>query len=428
MDEKKRYAWLDMYSTRNNTVTFEQLGVCEPFNEFFEGVLKINPSPEIKRFYKISLHLIGFLTIQKRIKKIIAKHQPLSPDEKRVLDLRAENIFWAATSNMPKAFIFSTLPELTVSKDFYRNLQEIAVEMAKLKKMQKPTHIADVQYRILERVLTNQEIRSRHSFARDKFTSNELQAVFKMFMRIKKNSMAESFYRHYELAYFLNVYYKERCLGNATPIAQCDIDFLVDRAGEGKDGISESDDTEGEGYERRIKDRKFVLIMHALINRFSKQVELSKKIEFYTVAILQTFLQKEALLGYFKDFSAEILIVGFTYIAMKVHSKDMSVRTVYEVYRSFGFITHFRVDDRNRLDITVEEIIKNLIVKTYNTLLPSILKNIKPKSQAPPSEASSPKEGSSSVKYMLSPLPGRMSQIVPVSENAKKVLFAEKQM
>ncbi|EIJ94107.1 uncharacterized protein NEPG_00774 [Nematocida parisii ERTm1] len=59
MNEKKRYAWLEMYAARNKAMTYDSFGVTEPFNEFFEGILKINPSLTIKRLYITSLHIAG---------------------------------------------------------------------------------------------------------------------------------------------------------------------------------------------------------------------------------------------------------------------------------------------------------------------------------------------------------------------------------
>lgn len=420
MEEKKRYAWLDIYKTRNNTVLYDKLEITEPYNEFFEGILKINPSPEIRRFYITSLHLIGFLTIQKRLRKKMSNRIPLSLNESIFMGIKSNELFWNATEKIPKPFIFTSLPALTMPKEFYKNILEIAVELIKIKKMTSPTHTAEVQATILERMLVNNEIRSKNSFVEDGFTSNDVQPVFKMFLKMKENSIADSFYRHYEMSYFLNMYYRERQETATSSILLADIQFLDNHS------VKEiSMEGEAEEYERRIKDRKFILIMHAIISKFAKNLQISKRIENYAVNILHTLLQKEELLGYFEDFSAEIIIVGISYISMKVHKKEISVREVFENYRALGFISSFR-EAKYRTVISVDEIVRYLLVNTYNTLLPAIMKNLKIKNT--PAEATQTKEAPAKLKYMLSPLPGRMSQIVKVPENTKKVLFAEKRV
>ncbi|KAH9386173.1 uncharacterized protein NEMAJ01_1069 [Nematocida major] len=425
MDEKKRYAWLELYRERNTTTTYDQLNITEPFNEFFDGVLKIHPSPEIKRMYITSLHLIGFLTIQKRIKMSISRKIKINPSEASILELRAEEIFWCATVNIPKPFMFSALPELTMPGEFYANLEEILYEVIRLKRAGKISHESYSQYKILMGALNNEQIRSRNTFLRDRFTYKILHPVFKLFMRMRRNAIAESYYRGYEMAYFLNLYYKER-LHDPTPIALEDIEFLSEKTG-GKSGEHTLDEDSTENYERRIIDRKFVLIMHALVGRFMKELDMPRKVEAYAINVLQVFLLKEPFLGYFKDFSAEIVIVGITYIASQVHKKDISVRRIHEIYRSFGFITTFHIREARKLKVSIEEVIQNLIVKTYNILLPCIVKTLKAKSQTLQREES-PRMDQSSAKYMLSPLSGRMSQIVPVPTTSKKVLFPEKKV
>ncbi|EHY66499.1 uncharacterized protein NESG_00951 [Nematocida ausubeli] len=425
MDEKKRYAWLEMYSTKNNTMIYDDLHVTEPFNEFFEGVLKISPSLNIKMFYITSLHIIGLLTIQRRIQRAMARKEPITERENGILNLRTSELFWPVTENIPKAFSFALVPELSVPKEFYLDLEEILSEIVKLKKMNNFSQIEYAQYKILVRALTNEEVRNRYSFFKDRFSYQVLQPVFKMFMRMKKNVIAESYYRTYEMAYFLNLYYKERFFNNPQPIAMCDIDFLVETEGGRKDGMTLGPDS-SEDYEKRVIDRKFVLIMHALINKFMKQANISKKVEIYTVNILQIFLQKEQLLGYFKDFSAEVLIIGFTYIALKVHKKYLPIQKIHEIYRTLGFIRPFYIEENRRLRITIEEVIKNLVVKTYNILLPSILKNLTLKPTTTP-KSERVAEESPSIKYVLSPLPGRMSKIIPVPTTSKKILFQEKE-
>lgn len=430
MEEKKRYAWLDIYKARGNTLTYDHLEITEPFNEFFEGIIKLYPSPIIKRLYTTTLHLIGLLTIQKRLRKKTANRQLPTQDEMMVMSIKPYELFWEVGETLPKAFMFSTLPRLTVPKEFYKDLQEIAVELIRIKKISKPTRISEVQSKILERMLVNNEVKNKNSFIEDGFTSNHLQGVFKMFMKMKNNAIADSFYRHYEMAYFLNMYYRERQAHNVPSIFPSDVNFLLDTAGAGKEIVPEENAEEG-GYERRIKDRKFVLIMHAMINRFIKQGHISKRIETYIITILHTLLLKEDILGYFEDFSAEILIIGTSYIGMKVYKKETTVRAIYEMYRSFGFISHFRIEAQHNTLVGIDDLIKDLLVNTYNTLLPSIVKNLKARITSFQAELLSKdtkdtKDVPGKVKYMLSPLPGRMSQIVQVPETSKKVLFAEK--
>ncbi|KAI5126859.1 hypothetical protein NEPAR04_0687 [Nematocida parisii] len=425
MNEKKRYAWLEMYAARNKAMTYDSFGVTEPFNEFFEGILKINPSLTIKRLYITSLHIAGVLTIQKRIRRAVTRKEPITVNESDILDMRVSELFWPVIENIPKMFSFSQVPDLSVPDEFYLDLEEIVREIARFRRMNKFTQVEYAQYKLLMRVLTNEEVRGRYAFFRDRFSYQVLQPVFKMFMKMKNNVIADSYYRSYEMAYFLNLYYKERFYNNRRPIELCDIDFLIEKNGDKKDGLS-SEDRANENYEKRVIDRKFVLIMHALINRFMREISASKKVEVYTVNILQIFLQKEESLGYFKDFSAEILIIGFTYVSLKVYRRNMTVRKIHEIYRALGFVRPFYIEESRKIRISIEEIIKNLIVRTYNILLPSILKNLTIKTTSTPkSERQS--DDSPSIKYVLSPLPGRMSQIIPVAPTSKKVLFREKE-
>lgn len=96
-----------------------------------------------------------------------------------------------------------------------------------------------------------------------------------------------------------------------------------------------------------------------------------------------------------------------------------------------GFILPFCLVDLQGHAVTIEDVLQLSIVKTYNKLLPSIIRHMRSErkvaAQEDSSEPRTPKrtEEKRSNKYILSPLSGRMCQILPVDVSSKKALFKE---
>lgn len=524
MEEEKRYAWIDLFRGREEGVIYDQVGVKEPFNEFFEGVMKVDRGKDILKYYKVSLNLIIFLTVQQRIReKKEKKKSSLTPLEAKVLGLNAHKVFHALTSRMPKPFVFSKIPPLSVPEERIENIKEIAMIVADEEIDSGPfLHLPTVRTQgsaetpslptpgttdmlhegsrgaedneisrsspdglhsfsltppawkpenltanlagnanqsphpaspidairralpahrhvltsILLRVLRGEEIRTDAVFLEDGFGIDTLQAVFKLFMCIKHNRTADEYYRKYETTYFLCAYYQERSRKVSGPITDKDINFMRHREGS-EDLLPDASSTEN--FEIRVTDRKYVIILNVCATEFAKRLGLSRQIELFLKAICRTFLAKEKALGYFQDYSSETLLVLFSYIAVHAHKKKIPLLVIYETYREMGFISSYYLNAHKALPVSIEDLLAGCILETYNRLLPVVIRNLKPYRK--PEDTSGTPGGSprrvlgtpgspglstpKGTKYILSPLTGRMSQILPVDSGTKRVLFKE---
>ncbi|KAI5184359.1 hypothetical protein NEHOM01_0104 [Nematocida homosporus] len=428
MDKKKRYAWIEVFRSGDNTMIYDHLGVKESFNEFFDGVMHIDRGKDIRRYYRISLHLIIFLIIQKQIKDHIDSKKPLSSEELRILELRPQELFWQVTKKMPKAFVFSKVPVLTVPDEHIANIKEIAKELANLGGgKEKPPAILCYQA-VLTRALRGEETLGIGLFREDGFNLDTIQDVFKQMVKMKQNQIVYQFYLKYETVYFMNLYCRHREKRTDRMFADEDIQF-VQKKRDRDEGILPANASPGT-YEVRVTDRKFVIILHVAVMEFIKRMGFSRSAEALLLSILRTFLLKERLLGYFADYSAEIMLIAFSYIALHASRRKVSLTKVFSVYQEIGFVVPFcLVKDRN-YTVTIEDLTNQAIIKTYNSLLPSIIRNIRvPKRPAEPSTPSSittPKRKDlQGQKYILSPLSGRMSQILPVNKPSRKILFKD---
>ncbi|KAI5171329.1 hypothetical protein NEFER03_0688 [Nematocida sp. LUAm3] len=420
MDKKKRYAWVELFREENSTVTYDHFAVKECFNEFFEGVMEIDKGKDIARYYKVSLHLIIFLKVQKEIKNDIQR--ALTEEEREILQMNPKELFWKVTMKMPSAFVFSKIPSISVPNEMIENIREILNEIV-LVRRRISSPIDETYLSILFRALRGETTQSAKTFREDKFDLFTIQSVFRLLLKLKGNKVLNSFYLRYEMLYFLNVYCRQRFKTVSFPFFKEDIQFLHT---DGSDGILPQPSTSVEEYDIRITDRKFIIITYANIMRISRKFELSKEMEYHLLAVLRTFLLKEEFLGYFQDYSTEILIISFTYITMCVHKKKVSPHKVHRVYYDIGHIVPFCLVKEGDLSITIEDIIVQSIVPTYNSLITSIMYNKGGKKETRPlSHPSTPKkkEPPQSTKYILSPLSGRMSQIIPAESAPQRKLF-----
>jgi len=428
MEEKKRYAWIEMYRGGEPMLTYDQMGVKESFNEFFENVIHIDKGKDIQKYYRISLHLIMFLTVQKQIRDETECRMKIHQEEIRALEMRAQDLFWPATKRMPKAFIFNKVPSLTVPEEKLQNIKEIVLELAHFCP-EEETHPRHVQQNILKRALRGEHVSSSGVFAEDGFDVGALQSIFKLFLRLKHNKIANEFYRKYETAYFLNCYCRDRFKTYKFPFLEEDIRFFSMKKEKDQNILPRN--PEEKNFEIKLADRKFAIILSACILEFSKRTHLPKQAEALLLATARVFLSKEESLGYFEDYSSEVLLVAFAYIANHAYKRNIQVHSAYEVFREMGFILPFCLVDLQGHAVTIEDVLQLSIVKTYNKLLPSIIRHMRSErkvaAQEDSSEPRTPKrtEEKRSNKYILSPLSGRMCQILPVDVSSKKALFKE---
>ncbi|KAI5188637.1 hypothetical protein NECID01_0250 [Nematocida sp. AWRm77] len=427
MEEKKRCAWIEMFRQGDNFTTYDQMGIKESFNEFFENIIKIDGGKDIQRYYKISLHLIIFLTIQKKIRDDIEKQKNnISPEDMQILELDSRELFWPSTRNMPKLFVFNRVPYLTVPEEKIFNIKEIAHELSSIKN-KKEIPGGYPYYKILSRALRGEELVASAVFKEDRFCIQTLQTVFKQFQKLKHNKTADDFYRKYETTYFLNCYCQDRFYISNRSFFEEDIEFAYPQKNEVTELVPS--DTNEKHLEIRLADRKLVLVLNACAEEFCRRQHLPRTVEILMAAIIRTFLTKEKNLGYFEDYPAEALLVCFGSIAACVHRKTFKLPGVYSTFKEMGFIISYYFYERHMKVLSIEDVLVETVAPTYNRLLPSILRTSKVYKRRGPKpgsfslqtpERQQPPQGG---KYILSPLSGRMSQILPVNTRSKKILF-----
>lgn len=427
MDKKKRQTWLDLFRREDNTVIYDQLGIKESFNEFFEGILQMENSREIQNYYRISLHLILFLTIQKEIREEAEKNEQVSSIDMQITKMHAQDIFWKVTRNIPKTFMFTKVPHLTKCEEKKDNIKEILYSLVRAREAQ--SEFFQVYTNILLRSLQGSINFFPGMFKEDGFNLRNMPRIFKMLVPLKHNKIIEEFYIKYETVYFLNVYCTERALCTKSLFAEEDVNFFPIGKVPEKESVLPPQDSVSE-YEIKVTDRKFVIILHKCAMEFSKKMEFSKGIESIFLAVIRTFLIKENILGFFADYSAEALLVSFSYIAVQLKKKRVYLQQIYSIYQNMGFVTSFYLIRSRFLTVTIEDII-SLVVHTYNRLLPVILRNTNrgiPRAtiRTSPYMDSPIRQDKPGGKYILSPLSGRMSQIVPLDTfSSRKVLFKD---
>ncbi|OAG29428.1 hypothetical protein NEDG_00561 [Nematocida displodere] len=432
MDEERRYAWIEMFRRGDNPTSYDHIGVKECFNEFFEGVMQIDRGKDIQRYYRISLHLIMFLTIQQVIKEELEGKKEISPEDQAILELRPQAIFWPATQNMPKPFIFTKVPPLSIPEENLRNIKEIAKEIAGIMGAPDVSPPRKAQYKILLRIIRGEDALTKHVFLEDDFSIDTIQPVFKLFMRYKHNRIIDKFFRQYEIAYFLSFYCQNRFSKTAEPFADEDVLFFKPRKGE-NDLLPDARATKNpQTYDLKVSDRKFIIVVDSCMQEFSKRLGLSKAMDTHLHAITRTFLSLEKSLGYFEDYTTEALVVAFSYIAITGCKKTISLAAVYDVYQEMGFLSSWYLYEDRLPPVTIEDLVQVSIIKTYNSILPAVMRNHRPhrKTSTPSTPTAAtptqPPAEHKGTKYILSPLSGRMSQILPVDTSAsRRVLFTE---
>lgn len=428
MEEKKRYAWIEMFRNEENPLTYDQMNIKESFDEFFKNVIKIDKGKDIQKYYKVSLHLIIFLTIQKKIRDDVEKKKPGIPEaDLQLLELDPKELFWSATKHMPKAFIFSRVPHLTVPEEQIFNVKEIAQEIA-AEHLREKSAVGETYQRILARALRGEELASSAVFQEDGFGIDMLQSLFKLFQKLKHNKISDSFYRKYETMYFLNCYCRDRFKTTPHFFPDEDIEFLSPPKNDGQELLPAS---AGEGqFNTRLADRKLVLILNACVSEFAKRQHLPKPAELIMLSALQVFLAKEEQLGYFEDYPAEYLLVCFGWIVLSGRRKPEALAEVHRMFGEMGFLAPFELYQTERQLVTLEDLLTSSVLPTYNRLLPSILRTAKTfrkraAKTAMTSWRTPERKSAQGAKYILSPLSGRMSQILPVDTHSKKILFKD---
>ncbi|KAI5180365.1 hypothetical protein NEOKW01_0669 [Nematocida sp. AWRm80] len=431
MDEKKRYSWVKLYREGNNLVSYDQMHIKEPFNEFFEGVFQIDKGKDIQRYYRISLHLIVFLVVQRQIKESIGMKKKVSDNDLKILELKAGEIFHCIMKNIPKLFLFESVPPISLTEESVYNIKSIIREIAKRHKHTNDSHRILCEYNVLLRALRGDEILSAQSLKNDKVTPKEIPALFKVFSRMKDNPVAESFYKRYEMVYFLNIYLSERSKYNIDFISQEDTEFIYQSAENNRE-ILPKETTDK--YEIKVTDRRFVILVYSVANKFAVRMNLSSEVEKYLYGIIRTFLLKEKYVGYFQEYLTESLLTIFCYLAVKAFKIQMSITMVYEVLREIGFISSFYIKDTPSLVLTISDLLNITVIRTYNTLIYQIEKNsqipkklyvIEGKEVTSKIPSTPIKPGPKGSQYILSPLSGRMSQILPITTGTKKILFKD---
>lgn len=379
MEEEKRTLWLELFRRYDSKTTYDQLEIKEPFNTFFKGVLMMDRGLDIQEYYNISLHLILFLTLQKEIKQRMERTE----EEAAILKVHPVEIFGPSTQNMPKLFVFTKLPELSLSEAEKKNIKGLIVEICKNWSAGDGEDTLEAAYlRVLLRILRNGGRLSCKEYMHDISKVSNIPKIEKMISsRFGDNDAVLEIYQKYKETFFLNYYWRER--------------------------------------EEEEMDSVFTGICYKYMDKLCAVLLIDRKRKDLLISIFDSFLLMDDTLGYFKDFVTESLIICFTSLFLKAIKRSESIYRVFDLYREIGFTLSYRLDYVEGY-LFIDDLMEMSISTSFKMLSKSIYHRYNCKRRE---ERERREEEFKGRRFVLSPLSGRMSKIIPYRGEKRKEEF-----
>lgn len=457
MEEEKRYTWLDMYRRKEPEMSYEQMRVRESFDSFFEGVMRLDAGRDIREYYGISLHLIVFLTIQADLRKKGAQAEGLSKEESVLVNVHPIDVFGESTKGMPRLFMFNRIPQLTVPKEYLADIRELVMEImgewgfvekagllrkapespqisspdteAAPPEEERRVELRETYIRFLLRALRNSGRLSERDFQEDGYSIASAWGLGRLIAeRFRDNGVVMRYHKRYDAIYFMNFYYRARSELSKEAIPEKVL--LAARKAAGAPQAPPSAD--GREEDLSLLDERFAALCYSSMGEFCRRMQVPEEESPLLFTIFDSFLLMEDSLHYFADFSAEVLIVSFSFIFLRLYRRQVPFRSIYEAYAAMDFVSPYRMEGCG-VGMFLDEFARLSVVETYRLISPEIVRNMKlrrtEKGRMPHEEVfATPKQDGprpETKRYVLSPLSGGLSKIIPVAGKSRKVLFDE---